>query len=619
MKFIKKEKINKIITRQYSYGFSLDENALCLIEIIASAKSWWQNFKTSRSFFKDDDIFLYLDNEELTTSQYTKKDARSAWNGNELCGLKKTVIIAVNLSKGKHTIDLKPDQSPYLKSLAISKVEEKDKITYIPTQNNPAQKSEGRPWLSYIILDLFITGLSIAAKANKNRGDDDDIKLVVNGKIQKNDNKCAHQDWYWCGKVLKGEDKTFFKDINSKTKQYNLDLYSDETPRLAKIEIGIRPTNTKRIPTVDDPLWTGDFRDDTEQMILARAIFGEGRSLPDEGKIAIAWSIKNRVEDSRWPNNYHDVILQKSQFDAFKKSDKNKPYVENPFYKINPQQLSAWEKCYEIAGLVISGKIIDPTSGANHYFSDYIDYPYWAKSKNAKFKIKIDNTLFYDLRPDEQEGFVKIKYLILALLIILIGLGVYLVVLWQFRGHETRQACELKEGRLIGDINDSVEETVGGLYGYYHYVYINPKTSEVERIFFDSDGRFSNLKRLTNDGYCKYDLKLFSPNDSFRFGYVQDLHKGDENFDENNDKQREEYYQNYTSLIISQGYGSAPVEVYRGNYHTSSWEWEDIDHVKVYNNCGTCCRYYYLININTREIEEEGHLEAEETACMQIH
>ncbi|MCX6794668.1 MAG: cell wall hydrolase [Candidatus Falkowbacteria bacterium] len=558
-----------------------------------------------------------MDNQELTTSQYTKKDARSAWNGNELCGLEKTVIVATSLSKGKHAIDLKPDQSPYLKSIIVSKVEENDKIIYFPTVNNPAQKSEGRPWLSYIILDLFITKLSILAYADKNGRDDDDLKLLINGKIQINENTKSHRDWYWCGKALKGKEKSFNQDINLKTKQFNLDLYSDETPRLSKIEIGIKPAETKRIPTVDDPLWTGDFKDDADEMILARAVFGEGRSLPDEGKVAIAWSIRNRVEDDRWADNYHDVILQKNQFSAFKIDDPNWEYVKNPFYEINPEQLTAWGKCYKIAGLVISGEIKDPTGGVNHYFSDYIDYPSWTKSKNAKFIMKIGNTLFYNLKKESNGGFIRIKYLLLALLIILIGLGVYLAILWQFGGRETEQICEAKEGRSIEDVNGSIEETAGGLYGYYHHVYINPKKSEVERIFFDQEGRFSELKRLTNDGHYKYDLKLFS-SDSFRFGYFQDLHKGDEDFDENNDKQREEYYKNYTSLIISPGYGSTPIEVYRGNDHTSSWEWEDINHVKVYNNCGTCCRYYYLININTQKIEEEGHLEVEETACMQI-
>ena len=312
MKYIFKKEINQIITKPYSFDFSLEEDTLCLIEIIASAKSWKQNFRSSRAFFKDDDIFLYLDNQELTTSLNTKRDACSAWNGNEQKGLEKTVLIAVNLKPGNHSIILKPNQTPHVKTIVISEVEEKDKITYIPMDNNPAKKSEGRPWLSYIIMDLFITQLSITARTNKNHKDDDDVKLLINGKIQTNENIKSHRDWYWCGKVLKGKDKVFYQDVNSKIKQYNIDLYSDETPRLSKIEIGIKPIDTKRIPTVDDPLWTGDFRDDTEKMILARLIFGEANNEPEEAKVWVAWSVINRTKaDSWWPKTIKEVILQK--------------------------------------------------------------------------------------------------------------------------------------------------------------------------------------------------------------------------------------------------------------------------------------------------------------------
>lgn len=52
MKFIKNEKINKKITKPFYFDFFLEEDSLCLIEIIASAKSWWQNFKSSRVFLK---------------------------------------------------------------------------------------------------------------------------------------------------------------------------------------------------------------------------------------------------------------------------------------------------------------------------------------------------------------------------------------------------------------------------------------------------------------------------------------------------------------------------------------------------------------------------------------
>lgn len=596
MSLIKEEKISKEISGKYSCDFSLDEDGLYLIEIIASAKSWWQNFKSSRSFFKDDDIFLYLDNKELTTSLNTKKDAGSPWNGNELKGLNKTVLIAADLKAGKHVIDLKPDQTPYIKTIIISKVKESGKIIYTPEDNNPAQKSEGRPWLSYIILDLFITNLSITARTNKNRKDDEDIKLLINGEIQKNENKHAHKDWYWCGKILRGEDKTFSKDINSQIKQFNIDLYSDETPRLSKIEIGIK--EPKRIPTVDDPFWTKDFKDDTEQMILARAIFGEGRSLPDEGKIAIAWSIRNRVEDKRWANNYHDVILQKSQFSAFKEDDPNWKYVKNPFYEINAKQLAAWKKCYEIAGLVLLGEIKDPMDGVNHYFSDYIDYPIWTKSKNAKFIIKIGNTLFYNLEKESNGGFIKIKYLIIFLSLVGLILAGYLLA---------KNASFIKDNGSL--YNNDVEEK------FYHF-YINPKTDEIEKIMFQGDGKVIGVKQVTNNGYLKSNLELFA-NEGPAFGYYQHLHKSDEDFDDTDDGERERYYDNYIALMIDKNDGLGPYAVYKGNVHTSSWEWEDNKHVKVYLSCGTHCLYYYIININDLKIKEEGHVYTDDnTASM---
>ncbi|MCF7860358.1 cell wall hydrolase, partial [Patescibacteria group bacterium] len=511
----------------------------------------------------------------------------------------KTVLIAVNLKSGNHNIILKPNQSPYIKSISVSKVEEKDKIIYIPVDNNPAQKSEGRPWLSYIILDLFITNLSITARTKKSRRDDDDIKLLINGEIEKNENKRAHRNWYWCGKISKGKEEIFSKEINTQIKQFNLDLYSDETPRLSSIEIGVKKTeDVKRIPTVDDPLWTGDFRDDTEEMLLARAIFGEGRSLSDKGKTAIAWSIKNRVEDSRWPNNYYDVILQKSQFSAFRKSDANWEYVKDPFYKINSKQLTAWEKCYEIARLVISGEIKDFTGGVNHYFSDYIDYPSWTKSKSAKFIMKIGNTLFYNLKNESNGGFVKIKYLIILLSLLALFVFGYLIVKneWFIENNEAVY-------------NDEVGEK------FYH-LYINPQTDEIEKLIFKEDGEMIGITQITNNGYLKSHLLLFS-NEGPAFGYYQNLHKLNEVFDYNDDGEREKYYDNYTALMIDKNDGFGPFEVYRGSYHTSFWEWEDNKHVKVYLSCGTCCRYYYLININTLEIEEKGHLEEEEDACIQ--
>lgn len=294
-------------------------------------------------------------------------------------------------------LDLKPDQSPYLKSISVSKVEEKDKIIYIPKDNNPAQKSEGRPWLSYIILDLFITKLSVSAMANKKSRDDDDLKLLINGEIQKNENSKSHRDWYWCGKILQGKEKSFNQEINLKTKQFNLDLYSDDSPFLYKIEIGLK--QEKRIPTINDPLWTGSFRDDTDEMLLARLILGEANSEPREAKIWVAWSVINRAKaGSWWPNTIKEVILQKGQYDPIKPSDRNYEKIINPlgFKYIGKNDKKSWYECYEIARDVISGKISNPTT-ATHIHGVGVDREWFEKNvvPKGKFLKKIGKTYFY--------------------------------------------------------------------------------------------------------------------------------------------------------------------------------------------------------------------------------
>ncbi len=397
MKSIKQENVEREIIKPYNFQLVLDEPALCLIEIIASAKSWWQNIKSRRAFFKDDDIFLFLDNQELTTSTNAKQDARSAWNGNELKGLEKTVLIAANLSSGKHTIDLKPDQSPYLKSITISQAEKKDngKINYIPIANNPAKKSPGRPWLSYIILDLLVASLSISARAPRSEKDDDDIKLIINGQIQKNEKKIRHADWYWCGQALKGEDKTFLlTNINSHAKQYNLDLYSDGSPYLYTIGLGYQ-----RIPTVDNPEWTGDFRDDTDEILLARLILGETSDEPREAKVWVAWSVINRtMAGSWWPKSIKEVILQKNQYDPIKPTSPVYKKIINPlnYDGVGVADKKSWYECYEIAQGVISGKINSPTK-ATHFFGVGVTREWFEKNivPNGKFLKKIGNTYFY--------------------------------------------------------------------------------------------------------------------------------------------------------------------------------------------------------------------------------
>lgn len=141
------------------------------------------------------------------------------------------------------------------------------------------------------LVNLAVSGLKIIAKADKRENDDDDLKLMINGAIQTNDTAKAHKNWYWCGKILKGGKKEFNENIKLENGWHYIELWADGEPFLERMEIEIIGFyNKKRIPTVDDPQWTGDFKDDSEQMILARAIWGEARGASKLAKVAVGWS-----------------------------------------------------------------------------------------------------------------------------------------------------------------------------------------------------------------------------------------------------------------------------------------------------------------------------------------
>ena len=236
MKLMKQDNLNKNITEKYPYDFDLADDGLCLIEIIASAKSWWQNLKSFKSLLHNDNLALVLDKMEISTSLSNETNARAAWHGNELKGFLKTVLIAIHLKKGKHVLSLTPDQSPYLKSITIKQFEEANILTYVPLDKT-AQKGSSRPWLSLVAINLSIKDITILAKADKRGRDDDDIKIIIDGETQKNLEKKSHQDWYWCGKILKGKEKEFKKSVNFNGAMHTFDLWADEAPFLEKIEL----------------------------------------------------------------------------------------------------------------------------------------------------------------------------------------------------------------------------------------------------------------------------------------------------------------------------------------------------------------------------------------------
>lgn len=117
----------------------------------------------------------------------------------------------------------------------------------------------------------------------------------------------------------------------------------------------------------------------TDNQLWVMTVWGEARGEPRQGKIAVAWVIKNRAESvpPRFGASITRVCLKPYQFSCWNPKDPNRTKMLNP---LKHDTQAAWNACVEVVEGVRDGRIPDPTHGATHYFEQSL-LPEWAKGK----------------------------------------------------------------------------------------------------------------------------------------------------------------------------------------------------------------------------------------------
>jgi spore germination cell wall hydrolase CwlJ-like protein len=133
---------------------------------------------------------------------------------------------------------------------------------------------------------------------------------------------------------------------------------------------------------------------DKDHDILARTLWGEARGEGLAGQIAVAWTIRNRVNDGKdrswWGEGYAGVCQKPYQFSCWNKNDPNFAYLSGaktiPFRELVQAQIAADQ--------VMAGKVPDPTGGATHYYATtMLSPPAWAAK--AKQTLKLGHHVFF--------------------------------------------------------------------------------------------------------------------------------------------------------------------------------------------------------------------------------
>ena len=123
------------------------------------------------------------------------------------------------------------------------------------------------------------------------------------------------------------------------------------------------------------------LQEQADAVFMALCLWREARGEPREGKIAVAWSIMNRLASPSWGNTLMAVLFQRLQYSSL-------TYSSDPQLALWPKDDDpAWRDSLEIADGVIEGRIDNPIDGADSYFSDSIVAPKWATVSTFVKKI----------------------------------------------------------------------------------------------------------------------------------------------------------------------------------------------------------------------------------------
>lgn len=107
----------------------------------------------------------------------------------------------------------------------------------------------------------------------------------------------------------------------------------------------------------------GNPAPDGDVICMAHAVYHEAATDTTAGKLAVAWSIQNRVNHRRFSDSVCEVVLQRRQFS----------YLDSPRRRHLELHNRIDERTFEestiIALTVLGGYVEDITNGANHYLN----------------------------------------------------------------------------------------------------------------------------------------------------------------------------------------------------------------------------------------------------------
>lgn len=217
--------------------FSLKENSWYLVSISARLRSKKQR---GREASDDEDLRIEIDNRKFPKLENHQRyfDSPAAFSGAKLRNNLKTVFFVIYLNAGKHSLSLIPDEGALVKNIEVTSLTDFPNVSL--ELNQQAEKANGRPWMTFVLVDLGLKSFTTKVTVNWRFPDGDDIKIIVDGKTKKNNLSILHRNWIFASNVLwklfgrEIFEKTFVEKLLQQSLHY-IEFWSDEGPTIKAI------------------------------------------------------------------------------------------------------------------------------------------------------------------------------------------------------------------------------------------------------------------------------------------------------------------------------------------------------------------------------------------------
>ena len=153
-----------------------------------------------------------------------------SWNGADFKGLTKTVIFIIKLNKGEHVLTFIPTQEATVEEFKVEHISDPQNLQFNPEAQ--AEDGDRRPWYTFALIDLSLNGFTAKFNLKKRFIDSDDVKVIVDGNIKRNDRSVLHKFWYFFTSFFTDENQTetFTENLPSGI-HYICLLYTSPSPR----------------------------------------------------------------------------------------------------------------------------------------------------------------------------------------------------------------------------------------------------------------------------------------------------------------------------------------------------------------------------------------------------